>query len=77
VSNTKKPTKPVEKKNPIEEGGVTAILGLVLLQLEDFEIRIPVEEIEKGLPSNSGVQVYQDPDTEDLVVRIARNGEPG
>lgn len=59
----------------IQEGGITALLGLVLLQLPDQGIRIPVEELEKGLPENSGVQVYQDPETEELVIRIASHSE--
>lgn len=71
MSNAKKPKNPVSKNKVVEEGGVTAILGLVLLQQPGYEVRIPVEEIEKGLPEKSGVQVYQDPETEELVVRIA------
>jgi hypothetical protein len=74
VSNAKKAKKPVEKKQDIiAEGGITAILGLVLLQQTAYEVRIPIEEVEKGLPEDSGVQVYQDPDTDELVVRIASN----
>lgn len=50
--------------------GVTAILGLVLLT-QGGEVRVPLEVVEAGLPENSGVQVYQDELTDELVVRIA------
>lgn len=60
----------------INEGGITAVLGLVLLTQPGNEVRVPLETIEGGLPSDSGVQVYQDPLTDELVVRIARHDEP-
>ena len=59
----------------INEEGVTAVLGLVLLTQPGNEVRVPIETIEKGLPANSGVQVFQDQETEELVVRIASNDE--
>ena len=59
----------------INEEGVTAILGLVLATQPNSEVRVPLATIEKGLPSNSGVQVFQDLKTDELVVRIASNEE--
>lgn len=54
----------------MNDEGVTAILGLVLLMQPDQTVRIPNELLVKGLPDNSGVQVYQDRMTDELVVRI-------
>lgn len=54
----------------INDEGITAVLGLVLMVQPNQEVRIPEDTIAGGLPSNSGVQVYQDQDTGELVVRI-------
>ena len=54
--------------------GVTAILGLVLLEQPDHEVRIPIETVEGGLPADSGVQVYHDEANQELVVRIQHFG---
>lgn len=54
----------------INDEGVTAVLGLVLLTQPNHEVRVPLETIADGLPANSGVQVFQDLDSEELVVRI-------
>lgn len=61
----------------INDEGVTAILGLVLLTQPDHEVRVPLETIAAGLPSNSGVQVYQDLETEELVVRVQKYEREG
>ncbi len=61
----------------INEEGVTAVLGLVLLTQPGHEVRVPIEIIEKGLPANSGVQVYQDLASDELVVRIQGYDEEG
>lgn len=61
----------------INEEGITAVLGLVLLTQPDNEVRVPIEVIEGGLPANSGVQVYQDLETDELVVRIQEYGADG
>jgi hypothetical protein len=54
----------------VNEEGVTAVLGLVLLTQPDHEVRVPIEIIENGLPADSGVQVYQDQETDELVIKI-------
>lgn len=54
----------------MHDEGVVALLGLVLLQQENNEVRIHDEDVERGLPTNSGVQVYHDEATEELVIRI-------
>lgn len=54
----------------MNEEGVTAVLGLVLLTQPDHEVRVPIEIIENGLPADSGVQVYQDQETDELVIKI-------
>lgn len=59
----------------INEEGITAVLGLVLLVQPDREVRVPIETVAAGLPSNSGVQVFQDLETDELVVRIAAYDE--
>lgn len=61
----------------INEEGVTAVLGLVLLTQPNYEVRVPEDTIAGGLPSNSGVQVFQDQETGELVVRIASYDEEG
>jgi len=61
----------------INEEGVTAVLGLVLLTQPNHEVRVPEDTIAGGLPSNSGVQVFQDQETGELVVRIASYDEEG
>lgn len=58
----------------VNDEGVTALLGLVLLTQEDFEVRISDEQLEAGLPANSGVQVYRDENTNELVIRIQEYG---
>lgn len=63
--------------NDINDEGVTAILGLVLMTHPDREVRIPIDLIESGLPANSGVQVFQDHATEELVVRVQEFKEKG
>lgn len=60
----------------IQDEGITALLGLVLLQQDDWEVRISDEKVMHGLPENSGVQVYHDDASEELVIRIASNTEP-
>lgn len=55
----------------MNDEGVTAILGLVLMVQPGQEVRIPYDVIDGGLPANSGVQVEQDEENEELVVRIA------
>lgn len=57
----------------VNDEGIAAVLGLVLLTQPDTEVRVPIEIIEKGLPANSGIQVYQDQVTDELVVRITEN----
>jgi len=54
----------------MEDEGIVAILGLILLQ-SGGEIRIPMEAIVKGLPSYSGVQVFPDEAKDELVIRIS------
>lgn len=55
----------------MDEQGVTALLGLILLQ-NDGEIRIPMEALEKGLPSGHGVRVISDEATDELVLSIQK-----
>lgn len=51
----------------MNDEGVAAILGLVLLQ-NGGDVRIPADTVANGLPSNSRVQVSWDED--ELVVGI-------
>lgn len=53
----------------MEDEGIVAILGLVLLQAGG-EVRIPMELIENGLPENSLVRVWQDVATDELIVSV-------
>lgn len=59
----------------MNDEGVTAILGLVLLTQEGQEVRVPAETLEAGLPANSGVQVFKDELTDELVIRIQKFAE--
>jgi hypothetical protein len=59
----------------VNDEGVVALLGLALLTIEGQEIRVPAEVLEKGLPDNSGVQVYRDELTDELVIKIQRYEE--
>lgn len=54
---------------------IAAVLGLVLMTQPDHEVRIPYELVAEGLPENSGVQVEQDEERNELVVRIAEHSE--
>lgn len=53
---------------------IAAVLGLVLMTQENNEVRIPFDVVSAGLPENSGIQVEQDEEAEELVVRIAEQG---
>ncbi len=44
----------------VNEEGVAAVLGLVLLTFENSEVRIPKARVEAGLPENSGIQVFHE-----------------
>lgn len=55
----------------MDEQGVTAILGLVLLHVGG-EVRIPMEKVEEGLPSGHGVRVEAKEDTDELVISIEK-----
>lgn len=61
----------------MNDEGVVALLGLVLMTIEDNEVRVPATLLESGLPANSGVQVYKDEMTDDLVIKIQRYEEGG
>lgn len=54
----------------MNDEGVVALLGLVLTTFEGNEVRIPNEQVAAGLPENSGVQVFTDEISEELVIRI-------
>ena len=56
--------------NGINDEGVIALLGLALMTIEGREIRVPAEVLENGLPDNSGVQVFKDEMTEELIIKI-------
>lgn len=56
----------------MNDEGVVALLGLVLMTIEGNEVRIKPTTLEKGLPENSGVQVYKDELTEELVIKIQK-----
>jgi len=58
----------------MKDEGVAAILGFVLLA-NDGEVRVPAETVEAGLPDNSGVRVFTDALTEELVVQIHTKDE--
>lgn len=49
---------------------VAAILGLVLMTYEGYEVRIPRELVEQGLPPNSGIRIQVDEQADELVVSI-------
>lgn len=55
---------------------IAAVLGLVLLTHPNHEVRIPYELVAEGLPENSGVQIEQDVERDELVVRIAKQEAP-
>lgn len=57
----------------MNDEGVVALLGLVLMTVEGNEVRVPAETIEAGLPENSGVQVYRDEMADELVIKIERH----
>lgn len=59
----------------MQEEGVVALLGLVLMTTEDREIRVPAEVLEAGLPPNSSVEVFKDELTDELIVRIGARRE--
>lgn len=44
----------------MNDEGIAAILGLVLMTQPNQEVEIPVETIEAGLPENSRVRVVRD-----------------
>lgn len=56
----------------MNDEGVVALLGLVLLTVapENLEVRVPATVLETGLPENSGVQVFKDELTDELVIKI-------
>lgn len=54
----------------MNDEGVVALLGLALMTVEGQEIRVPAEILERGLPENSGVQVFKDEIADELVIRI-------
>lgn len=54
---------------------IAAVLGLVLVVQPNQEVRIPLEQVEIGLPEDSGVQVFEDAEAQELVVRIAKHDE--
>jgi hypothetical protein len=60
--------------NGINDEGVIALLGLALMTIEGHEIVVPPEVLEAGLPANSGVQVYKDELTDELVIKIQSYG---
>lgn len=59
----------------MNDEGVVALLGLVLTTIEGQEVRVPAEALERGLPENSGVQVFKDELTDELVIRIQKYEE--
>lgn len=61
----------------MNEEGIAAIMGLVLMTQPDHTVRIPFAVAEAGLPANSGVRIYQDDDTEELIVTISGREESG
>lgn len=56
----------------MNDEGVIALLGLVLMTIEGHEVRVPAEVLERGLPDNSGVQVFKDEMTEELIIKIQK-----
>lgn len=60
----------------MNDEGVVALLGLVLTTIEGQEVRVPAEALERGLPENSGVQVFKDELTDELIIRIQKYEEP-
>lgn len=45
----------------MNDEGIAAILGLVLMTQPDQTVEIPYETVEAGLPENSRVRVVKDP----------------
>ena len=60
----------------MNDEGVVALLGLALMTIEGKEVRVPAEILERGLPDNSGVQVYRDEMADELVIRIQEYEKP-
>jgi hypothetical protein len=58
----------------MNDEGVVALLGLVLLTVDGHEVRVPADVLESGLPDNSGVQVFRDELADELVIRIQEYG---
>lgn len=56
----------------MNDEGVAAVLGLVLLQ-HGGEVRVPADAVAEGLPSNSRVRVRWD--DEELVVSVEKIDE--
>lgn len=56
----------------MNDEGVVALLGLVLMTIENNEVRVSAEVVEQGLPENSGVQVFRDEIADELVIRIEK-----
>lgn len=59
----------------MNDEGVVALLGLALMTIEGREIRVPAEILERGLPADSGVQVFRDEMADELVIRIEKYEE--
>jgi hypothetical protein len=55
----------------MNDEGVAAMLGLAILAAGG-EIRIPHEQVEDGLPSDSAVRVYRDEKSDELVLTITK-----
>ena len=58
----------------MNDEGVVALLGLVLMTIEGREVRVSADVLEAGLPANSGVQVFKDEMTDELVIKIQEFG---
>lgn len=56
----------------INDEGVVALIGLILLTLPSEEVRIPDEFVARGLPDGGAVRVYHDDFTDELVISIHR-----
>ena len=56
----------------MNDEGVIALLGMVLLQQPNQEVRVPYAQVVAGLPSDSAVKVFHHEATNELVIRIAK-----
>ncbi len=59
----------------INDEGIVALIGLILLTLPNEQVRISDEIVTRGLPDGGAVRVYHDDFTDELVISIQRQDD--